>query len=109
MTVKLLTEHHLEFLSLKGVCTGSSESTLVKMSNCWKSHVMAQLLYFRIREALVTNENAPRNSPPTPLLPPCRVCGEKASGFHYGVNTCEACKVPIYYTYQLYIISTSIL
>lgn len=28
----------------------------------------------------------------TPLLPPCRVCGEKASGFHYGANTCEACK-----------------
>ncbi|XP_021349495.1 vitamin D3 receptor-like isoform X2 [Mizuhopecten yessoensis] len=28
----------------------------------------------------------------TPMLPPCRVCGEKASGFHYGVNTCEACK-----------------
>ena len=27
------------------------------------------------------------------LLPPCRVCGEKASGFHYGANTCEACKV----------------
>ena len=30
MTVKLLTEHHLEFLSLKGGCTGLSESTLVK-------------------------------------------------------------------------------
>ena len=28
-----------------------------------------------------------------PMLPPCRVCGEKASGFHYGANTCEACKV----------------
>ena len=28
-----------------------------------------------------------------PLLPPCCVCGEKASGFHYGANTCEACKV----------------
>ena len=26
MIVKLLTEHHLEFLSLKGGCTGSSES-----------------------------------------------------------------------------------
>ncbi|CAC5385736.1 unnamed protein product [Mytilus coruscus] len=25
-------------------------------------------------------------------LPPCRICEEKASGFHYGVNTCEACK-----------------
>ena len=39
MIVKLLTEHHLEFLSLKGGCTVSSESTLVKLSHCWKSHV----------------------------------------------------------------------
>ena len=37
MSVKLLTEHHLEFLSLKGGCTGASESTLVKMPHCWKS------------------------------------------------------------------------
>ena len=43
MSVKLLTEHHLEFLSLKGGCTGSSESTLVKMPHCWKSHVAAHL------------------------------------------------------------------
>ena len=39
MNVKLLAEHHLELLSLKGGRTGSSESTLVKMSHCWKSHV----------------------------------------------------------------------
>ena len=44
MIVKLLTEHHLEFLSLKGACRGLTESTLVKMSNCWKSHVAAQML-----------------------------------------------------------------
>ena len=31
MSVKLLTEHRLEFVSLKGGCIGSSESTLVKM------------------------------------------------------------------------------
>ena len=43
MAVKLLTEHHLKFLSLKGVCTGSYESTLVKMPHCWKSHAMAHL------------------------------------------------------------------
>ena len=43
MTVKLLTEHHLESLSLEGGCTGLSESTLVKMPHCWKSHVMAQM------------------------------------------------------------------
>ena len=30
-----------EFLSLKAGCTGSSESTLVKMPHCWKSLVMA--------------------------------------------------------------------
>ena len=44
MTVKLLTEHHLGFLSFKGGCTGLSESTLVKMAQCWKSHVTAQVL-----------------------------------------------------------------
>ena len=31
MNIKLLTEHHLEFPSLKVACTGSSESTLVKI------------------------------------------------------------------------------
>ena len=41
MIVKLLIEHHLQFLSLKGGCRGSSESTLVKMPHCWKSHVVA--------------------------------------------------------------------
>ena len=43
MIVKLLTEHQLEFLGLKGGYTGSSESTLVKMSYCWKSHAVAHL------------------------------------------------------------------
>ena len=45
ISVKLLTEHHLEFLSLKGGCTGSSESTLVKMPHCLKSHVAARIGY----------------------------------------------------------------
>ena len=44
MIVKLLAEHHLEFLSLKGGCRGSSESTHVKMPHCWKSHALAPLL-----------------------------------------------------------------
>ena len=46
MSVKLLTEHHLEFLSLKGGWTGLSKSTLVKMPHCWKSHVTAQLYMY---------------------------------------------------------------
>ena len=46
MIIKLLTEHHLEVLSLTGGCTDSSESTHVKMPHCWKSHVTAQI-YFK--------------------------------------------------------------
>ena len=45
MSVRLLTEHYLELLSLKRGGTGSSESTLVKMPHCWKSHVAAHLWY----------------------------------------------------------------
>ena len=45
MSVKLLTEHHLEFLSLRGGCTGLSESTLAKMPHCWKSRVTAHLSF----------------------------------------------------------------
>ena len=43
MIVKLLAEHHLEFLSLKGGCRGSSESTHVKMPHCRKSHALAHI------------------------------------------------------------------
>ena len=38
MTVKLLTKQHLELLSLKGSCTGSSESIHVK------SHIVGNLM-----------------------------------------------------------------
>ena len=48
MSVRLLTEHHLEFLSLTGGCKGSSESTLVKLSNCWKSHATAQMIFIKV-------------------------------------------------------------
>ena len=41
MCVKLLTDHHLEFLSLKGGCIGSSESTPFKLDS-----VAAHLLKF---------------------------------------------------------------
>ena len=60
MTVKLLTEHYLEFLSLKGGYTGSSESTYVKMPHCWKSHVAAHMLLFLIE--LCQRDGAQRDS-----------------------------------------------
>ena len=48
MIAKLLTEHHLEFLSLKGGCTGSSEPTLAKMPHCWKSHAAALIFHCKL-------------------------------------------------------------
>ena len=45
MSVKLLTEHHLEFLSLKGGCTGSSASTLVK-GYIVRNHVSQLIMVF---------------------------------------------------------------
>ena len=44
MTVELLTKLHLELFSSIVGGTGSSESTLVKMPHCWKSHVTVYLL-----------------------------------------------------------------
>ena len=57
MIVKLLTEHHLEFLSLKGGCRGLSESTHVKMPHCWKSralaHIIGRISYELYREPIL--------------------------------------------------------
>ena len=49
MIVKLLTEHHLEFLSLKRGCRGSSESTLVEMPHCMKSHALAHFTHMSMQ------------------------------------------------------------
>ena len=53
MNVKLLTEHYLEFLSLKGGCRDSPESTHVKMSHCWKSHALAHFSSFVISQTAI--------------------------------------------------------
>ena len=52
MIVNLLTEHHLVFLSLKGGYTGSSESTLVKMLHCWKSHALAHRIFNKKKDKI---------------------------------------------------------
>ena len=62
MSVKLLTEHNLEFICLSEGCTDSSEATLVKMPHYWKSHVaahfslMKQLLKLRLHMTTVRQQ-----------------------------------------------------
>ena len=53
MSVKLLTEQHLEFLSSKGDWTGSSESTLFKIPHCWKSRRYSFVMNSRKRVSSV--------------------------------------------------------
>ena len=57
MGVKLLTEHDLEFLSLKGGCTGSSESTFVKIPPYGKSHVTAKMCFTNDPAGLLCRNN----------------------------------------------------
>ena len=42
MIVKLLTKHHLEFLTKKEAAE-ARPSLYVKMPHCWKSHALAQI------------------------------------------------------------------
>ena len=59
LTVKLLTENHLEFLSIKEGCTGSSESTFVKTPHCWKSrcgsYMYIWMHYDKIMQIIASN------------------------------------------------------
>ena len=68
MSIKLLTKQHFECLSLNGCCTGSSESTLVKMPLCCKSHVAAHL-YLVVYDENGINLNVRENHFPKSILP----------------------------------------
>ena len=57
MTVKLLTELHLEFLSLKGGCTDLSEYAHVETPHCWKSHVLL-ISFSTDKDECISGENA---------------------------------------------------
>ena len=60
MTVKLLTEQYMEYLSLQGGCTGSSESTLIKNENvtlleitCHSSLMIKSFVFIKMNKILL--------------------------------------------------------
>ena len=60
MTINLLTEHHLEFLSLKRGCTGLSESPLVKIHIV--GNFMSQL-YMKCCDGMETSLGPDKTAP----------------------------------------------
>ena len=95
MIIKLLAEHHLEFLSLTGGCRGLSESTLVRMPHCWKSHITAHY-------SILRDENPDNTQYLTTNGPPASAGGPMVTRFNmftgklvdHSVTHSEAC---IYY------------
>ena len=55
MSVKLLTEHHLEFLSLKGGCIGSTESTRFKIRGSYRHLATSPLIS---RKKIIENNSS---------------------------------------------------
>ena len=101
MIVKLLTEHRLEFLSLKGGCRDWSESTHVKMPHCWKSYALALFVAVNSSKHLAYSyrlvySDVYRHCPSKPRqLRDCVQLGRLKCGQYHHIQICLFRKLPI--------------
>ena len=95
-----MTESHRQVTSL---CRDSlCRDSLCRDSPCRDSYTTGCILPKRAQpkdEHSVIQHDVHHYVPPSTIVipmkiyPPCKVCNGKASGFHFGIMTCEACKV----------------
>lgn len=62
---------------------------------CLSPLCTSEILFSAIRGLFIFNPfDVPSLSPAAQIeVIPCKICGDKSSGIHYGVITCEGCKV----------------
>ena len=59
---------------------------------CCTRDINVRFLYnFRCGSVMTTNSMPVKSG--GGKTPTCRVCGDESSGYHYGVDSCEGCKV----------------
>ena len=97
MSVMILTELHLEFQGLKGGGTGSSESTLVKMPHCCKSHVTAHLIVVVIIRINTINQNIVYHMTAGSEIAPCNKICKPLVVYRFSGNVMTSIKVLSHY------------